>query len=100
MQNLLYGLLKGLIDISVPLVKKVMIALGIGSVTYGGLFALLDQVSSYFQLQLSGLPADVLALIGIMKIDIAFTMIMSAITANTILRGWSSLTDRKKSLYY
>jgi len=99
MVNILYGLLSGLLAIAVPLVKKVLLALGIGAVTYSGLYYLINQLTNLFQQQLAGMPVDALAILGMMKIDIAFTMIISAITAKAILSGWSKSNDQKTSSY-
>lgn len=77
------------------LVLRAAVALGFGVMTTYGMYALFDQVKSHFNAQLTGLPSDVLALLGIMQIDIAFTMILSAAAAKQVLLGWNKLLDKR-----
>lgn len=77
------------------LVIRAAIALGFGIATTFGMYALFDQVEAHFQAQLSGLPADVLAMLGIMQIDVAFTLILSAAAAKQVILGWNRLTDSR-----
>lgn len=77
------------------LLTRIAIYLGFGVVTTTGMFYLFDQVKSLFQAQLTGLPADVLAMVGIMKLDMAFTLILSAAMTKTVINGWNKLTDTR-----
>lgn len=77
------------------LALRVLVAIGFGAVTTIGLYALYNQLETLFQAQLNGLPADIIAMLGLMKIDICFTMILSAASAKQVLRGWNKLTDTR-----
>jgi len=77
------------------LALRVLVAIGFGAVTTYGLYSLFNQLETIFQAQLNGTPADVLAMLGLMKIDICFTMILSAASAKQVLRGWNKLTDQR-----
>lgn len=77
------------------LVLRVVVALGFGLITTYGIYALFDQIKTHFSAQFTGLPADVLAILGIMQIDVAFTMILSAAAAKQVLLGWNKLTDKR-----
>ena len=77
------------------LVLRASVALGFGLMTTYGMYALFDQIEALFMAQLSGLPADVLSILGLMKIDRAFTFILSAAAAKQVLLGWNKLTDKR-----
>jgi len=77
-------------------VKRGAVAIGFGITTYFGAYFLLNQLEDVIQNSLNGLPADVLALLGIMQIDVAATMIISATLAKFTLQGWNKLTDSRK----
>jgi len=75
-----------------PLVTRVLTGLGIGAVSYVGITALLAQVKSYMVSSVSGAPADALQLMGLAKLDIAFNIILSAVTARAVMAGMNAAT--------
>jgi hypothetical protein len=80
--------LLGMFVQSIPeIIKRIFMFIGLGSITYTGITfgedLLRDEMSKY----LGGLPAYILDFIGIMKIDMAFTMILSAWTIKAVMNG-------------
>lgn len=74
----------------VPMVVKVLLGLGVGIASYAGISSLLDAAQSAIQSNLSGLPADALAIIGISKIDVYVTLVFSAYAIRLTLKGLDS----------
>lgn len=79
------------------LAVRALAGVGFGLVTTYGLFALFGQLSSYVSSSFSGLPSDVLAFMGLMRIDSAFSVILSAATAKQVILGWNKFTDRRSN---
>lgn len=72
-----------LVTAGLELVWKLLLSLGIGVTTYTvALPALKAFINSYF----TGLPSNVLQMLGILRIDIAITIIISAAAANLTYR--------------
>ena len=86
-----------LFTVAAPLIRHILKALGIGAVTYTGLTIAIDQLESMFLSSINGLAADVVGILGIMQIDVAFNMIVSSVIAKAILDGLNSTTGSKKS---
>lgn len=81
-----------------PLAAKILTSLGIGAVTYIGITALLSAVRTYLLSNVTGMPADVLALFGLIKLDIAVNIMLSAVTARAVLSGMNRSTGKKTGL--
>lgn len=81
-----------------PLAAKILTSLGIGAVTYIGITALLAAVRTYLLGNVTGMPADVLALFGLIKLDIAINIMLSAVTARAVLSGMNRSTGKKTGL--
>lgn len=73
--------------IIIPLVVKVLIALGVGFVTFTGLNLLLDEAYNLIVAQISSLPTEPLSMLAIMKVDVYITMVFSAYSARMALAG-------------
>lgn len=73
--------------IAVPLVVRILIALGIGSVTYVGIKALFDSLLANVQSQFAGFPTEVLDVIAVMRVDDAVTVLFSAIVVRLAFAG-------------
>jgi len=63
----------------VPLIGRVLIALGIGWTVFTGFDTLYSQVETYANTAFAGLPADVIALVAIARMDDAAALLLSAI---------------------
>jgi hypothetical protein len=86
-----------LATIIVPLVVKVLAAFGVGFITYTGINLLLDSVLSAIQANFASIGFTAVAnLLAYMNVDIAITMMISAITMRATLRGLQAGGDLKK----
>lgn len=81
-----------------PLVKKVLVALGIGTVSYIGMNALLDRAKSEIMSNFNGMLTDVVQLMGLAKVDVAINIVFSAILVRLVMNGFNKVTGSKKSL--
>jgi hypothetical protein len=59
-------------------IRVALAAVGIGVVSFVGVNSLISMVGSEIQQNLSGMPADAIALLGVAKIDVAVSIILSA----------------------
>lgn len=76
----LAGLLMGaLAYISPFIIRAVLVGLGVASVSYIGIDAGLSALQAEVANQFGGLSSDVVAIVGLTKIDQAATVVMSAI---------------------
>lgn len=60
------------------LISRILFSLGLGVISYAGINMLLDSAFSAVQDYITGLPADMISLMGIAKIDIFINLIFSA----------------------
>lgn len=82
------GLGAVLATIIVPLVVKLLLAFGIGFITYTGIDLLLGTVLSEIQSQIGATSfVQVINLFGYLGVDTAITMMISAVTIRATLRG-------------
>ena len=86
----LASLLGGLVTVAGSIVGRVLIALSIGYVSYSGLSALLDALRGQVIGYLTGAPAQVVAIMGLLKVDVALSVVFSAYAARLILAGLTS----------
>lgn len=73
--------------IAVNLVVKVLLALGIGFVSYSGITNILDYAQTEIQNRAAALPPEVLQMFSIMNIDVYITTVMSALAIKLSLKG-------------
>ena len=86
----LAALLGGLVQAASSIVGRVLIALGIGYISYTGINALLTLIKSQVVSYLVGAPGTVVAIMGLLKIDVAVSIIFSAFAARLVLQGLTS----------
>ena len=86
----LAALLGGLVQAASSIVGRVLIALGIGYVSYTGINALLTLIKSQVVSYLVGAPGTVVSIMGLLKIDVAVSIIFSALAARLVLQGLTS----------
>lgn len=96
MPSILVMLLGGLVRIAGQLATQVLIALGIGIVTYTGASAGIDALKAQAISSFSGLPSEVFAILGLLKIGTCLNIVFSAITARMAFTGTSSTIKRFK----
>lgn len=64
---------------ALPLVlEKIIKLLGIGVVSYAGVDLTVDEISEFLMSKLDGLPADLLQIFLIMKVDAGFKIVLTA----------------------
>ena len=83
-------LLAGLLEIVGSITGRVLVALGIGAVTYTGVTTLLGQLKSSAVTALLSLPSEVVGMLATMKVGEGISIIGSAIAARLVLNGLSS----------
>jgi hypothetical protein len=86
----LAALLGGLVQAASSIAGRVLIALGIGYVSYTGISALLDWIKAQVVSYLVGAPATMVAIMGLLKIDVAVSIVFSALAARLVLQGLTS----------
>lgn len=89
------ALLGGLVQAASSIAGRVLIALGIGFVAYEGVQAGLDYFKGLFASYIGGSGATVSGLLGVLKIDVAFSIILAGVTARAALNGLTSGTIKK-----
>ena len=82
--------------IIVPLIQKLLKALGIGVVSYIGINLILEQAANYIQSQLGQTTLLMQQMLGVAKVDIAINLYLAAITTRAVLAGMNKLSGRKK----
>ncbi|WP_043311466.1 DUF2523 domain-containing protein [Pseudomonas sp. ML96] len=81
-----------------PLVAKVLTSLGIGAVSYIGITVLLAGVKTYLIGEITGLPGEILAILGLAKVDVAVNIVLSAVAARAALSGVNLSTGKKTGI--
>ncbi len=84
----------------VPFAVRILKGFGIGIVTYTGINLVLTELVEFAQDSLNGLPADILGIVGLMNLDVALNMIVSAVLAKTVLDGFNNATGNKKDFVF
>ena len=84
-----------LINVVGTLAGRVLIALGIGVITYTGMSTSLNWMKSGAIAALGGLPAELLGLIAFMKVGVCISIITSAIAARAIINGINGDTFKR-----
>ena len=85
----------GLISVTGTIVGRVLIALGVGVVTYTGVQAGIDSLLANLDSAIAGVPADILGLLGFMRVGEALNIIISAMSARMLLNGLQGDTIKK-----
>jgi len=86
------ALLGGLINIAGTLAGKVLIALGIGVVTYSGVDTSISFLKAGFISSAQALPVEIVGMLGLMKVGSCVSMVISAIIVKMTLAGLTSGT--------
>lgn len=79
-----WGFIVGIIP---GLIRSLLLLLGISAITYTGISAGTDALFTFASTQFSGLPAHALALVGMLRIDVAINMVISAYAGAISLQG-------------
>lgn len=84
-----------LLNIVGSLVGRVLVALGIGVVTYTGVSATLDALRDQAVSALGALPPEIAGALALMKVGVSISIITSAIAARMLLDGLTSDTFKR-----
>ena len=89
------ALVGGLISVTGTIVGRVLVALGVGVVTYMGVQVGIDSLLSNLDSAIHGVPADILGLLGFMRVGEAMNIVISAMSARMLLNGLQGDTIKK-----
>ena len=81
------SIIGGLIEVAGTIVGKVLLSLGIGYATFTGVDTSLAWAKSEFLSGMSGLPADAIAVAGLLKVGVCVSMLLSAFTVRLTIMG-------------
>jgi hypothetical protein len=95
MPLLIASLIGGLVSVASSLVGRVLIALGIGYVSYQGIDTALTAFKAYFSSGASALPSALLGMLGVFKIGTGVNIVTSAILTRLTLNGLTSGAIKK-----
>lgn len=84
------SLIGGLAQAATSLVGRVLIALGIGYVTYAGLDVLLDFIKVRIFQELLSVDPTIIGIMAVLNVDRAINVVLSAIAARLLLNGLTS----------
>lgn len=84
-----------LINLVGTLVGRVMIALGISVITYTGMSTSLEWLKTNALQAVSGLPSQVIQILGILRVGQCISIVFSAILARMIIQGLQGDTIKK-----
>lgn len=84
------ALIGGLVQAASSLVGRVLLALGIGYVSYTGLDTALGWLKTEALARLSATPADFLGIVSVLQVGTAFNILFSAFLARLVISGLTS----------
>jgi hypothetical protein len=76
--------------IAVPLVIRVLTAIGIGVATYAGVHELFDWALGLVQSNINSLGADVLQYVAVFRVDQFMTIVFSAMVTRLVFTGMNA----------
>jgi hypothetical protein len=83
-----------LLALTTSLVGRVLMALGLGLVTYNALDPLLEQFQANYFSQFNGVPAEILGFAGLLKIGEAVQIVFAALATKLFLSGVQGVIKR------
>jgi hypothetical protein len=95
MPAIFYAVLVFLAPLLTSLFFQLLLAVGVGVATYAGISTALTSLHSFFTSQYGGLPANVVAILGLARVDQAANLLLSAVTMRFTLAGLTSGTMRR-----
>jgi len=81
------ALIGGLVSAAGSFLGRMLIAAGIGIVSYTGINAGLDALKSQVQGYVTGMPADILPILYMFQLDTSISILFSAYAARLVIRG-------------
>lgn len=95
---LIPAIVGALISVCTSLVGRVILALGMGVVSYTGINLALDVFRSYFNDAMSGVGGDIAGLCGVLQLDACFSIFVAAGLAKLTIAGATSGTMKKLAM--
>lgn len=89
------ALLLGLAPVLTGVLARVLLAFGIGFAVYSGMDVALTQVKGVASSAWGGLPAAVVGMLGLMRVDQALNLVISAVSVRFVLEGMTGGGLRK-----
>lgn len=89
------SLIGGLAMAASSLVGRVLLALGMSYVAYSGIDLAVSALLAEVKSQVNSLPAVALAIVSATKLDVAISIIFSAISARLVVMGLTSGVVKK-----
>jgi len=80
------------------LVFRALASLGFAYVTYSGLNSVIDTIKSYTIGLFAAVPDDVVLILGLAKIDVAFNIMLAAVVARLALAGMDRVSGTLTAL--
>lgn len=96
MPALAAAIIGALVSVVGTLIAKALIALGVGVVTYSGITVTLNLLTGMFMSSAGGLPAQVVGILGVLKVGTSFKILTSAVTMKMTMAGVSNTVSRFK----
>lgn len=88
-----------LIAVAVPIFVKILLAFGVGFVTYYGVDQLMSYATANMSGYISGLPSDALSILGLGGIDKLLNLVLSGYAAKAVLVGLTGAGTLKKAIF-
>lgn len=96
---LISGLIGGTM-VSLPtIIKRVLISLGFGVAVFTGTSALLASIKTQAFANLQGVPSIALQIFGILNIDVAFSIVLSAYAIKLTMKTMGGLNPKQMGLF-
>lgn len=80
-----------------PIVSMALRMIGFGFVTYFGINLIIDQAKTYIMSEIGHAGGTILAILGLMKVDVCINIMLAAVSTRFILSGLNKATDKKRS---
>ena len=87
-----------LISIASSLVGRVILALGMGVISYTGINASLGVFKTYFANSMNSLGSDLIGIMGLLQIDVCMSIFVAAGLARLVINGATSGTIKKLAM--
>ncbi|NHQ85295.1 DUF2523 domain-containing protein [Iodobacter sp. HSC-16F04] len=89
------ALIGGLVSAAATFFGRALIAFGVGVVSYSGISKLLDNIKLDIIQNLKDIPIEIVQVMGLLKIDVCISILLSAFTAKLVISGLTASGMRK-----
>lgn len=88
-----------LVSVAESVVKRTVVALGVGAVTFAGVGSVMTQFRTFALERFGGLPGDVLSLLSMMSVGVALNIVFSAVMVRLTLKGLCASGNIKQMVF-